>query len=269
MPVPLDRSARGIRSEFAACGQPDAVEGQIRLLKNQVVVAVVVQNPDAVNVGDRREQQVNRRKPMVSDARQLLLRRERSPFDVAIDRDEREREQLVNQFSVLWSVACAVACFEQEREADGDAALLDPSRYLLCSLLGQAWLVESRPGRVIDEQLRAQALELDLCAEDDQLAELDAIGLKLAAQLSSAAWTDAVSVIAWRRRLVGLDPGVAPVRHLFARRPRNVSEQLSYDVPARDEVRAAFGRELHLSLLSGRGRRPLGAGPGGSGRAPA
>jgi hypothetical protein len=54
-----------------------------------------------VNVGDRREQRVNRGKPMVADARQLLLRRQSPPFDVAIDPHEREREQLVNQFSVL------------------------------------------------------------------------------------------------------------------------------------------------------------------------
>ena len=71
----------------AARREPDAVEREVGLLGDQVVVAVVVQDAEPVAVGDRGDEQVDGRQPVVADARELALRVERALLDVVVDRE--------------------------------------------------------------------------------------------------------------------------------------------------------------------------------------
>jgi hypothetical protein len=70
-------------SKRASAGKPDAIESQVGLLDDQVVVVVVVQHSETVAVGERRDEQVDRWQAM-SDARELRLRVEGALLDSVI-----------------------------------------------------------------------------------------------------------------------------------------------------------------------------------------
>ena len=72
-------------SDRAAGREPDAVEAEVGLLGQNVVVAVVVQDAEAVAVGDGGDEEIDRRQPVVADARELALRVERALLDVVVD----------------------------------------------------------------------------------------------------------------------------------------------------------------------------------------
>ena len=65
---------------------------------------------------------------MVSDACQLALRVDRTPFDLRVDLKQRQREQLVEKLALCGGATSRVAGLEQERQADRDLALLADDR---------------------------------------------------------------------------------------------------------------------------------------------
>lgn len=65
-------------SDAAAGGEPARVENEIRLFEDEVVMGVVVEHPDAGCVGDRGNQEIDRRDPVMAGAGQLELGVERS-----------------------------------------------------------------------------------------------------------------------------------------------------------------------------------------------
>ncbi len=98
---------REMRAELqrAAFSEPDAVESQVGLLGEQVVVAVVVKDPEAVDICDRGDDDVDGRQPMMTHARKLPLRVDRAKLDTRVDVDLRQREKLVDQLLVRSAIA--------------------------------------------------------------------------------------------------------------------------------------------------------------------
>lgn len=145
-------------SEVATRDKPDAVERKVGLLLDPVVVAVVVQDPEPVDIGNRRDDQIDWREAMMPDARELSLGVERAALNVAIDQHQWQREQLIEHLGMVASAARRVAGLQKERQTNTDAPLLEPARNLLGTLLRQTRLIEPSPGRIIDQQLDAQGL---------------------------------------------------------------------------------------------------------------
>jgi len=69
------RSADGV-SKRASVGQPDTVKCEVGLLGDQVEVLVVMEDSESVPVGERGDEQIDGREPVMSGARQLRLRLE-------------------------------------------------------------------------------------------------------------------------------------------------------------------------------------------------
>jgi len=90
----------------AAWSKPEAVETQIGLLPHDLVVVVVVQDTEPVIVGQRGDDQIDRREPVVSGPSELALSLDRSGLHALIDRDIGERHQVREQSVVIPRVAC-------------------------------------------------------------------------------------------------------------------------------------------------------------------
>ena len=99
-------------SNIATRDKPDAVEREVCLLADQIVVGVVVQDPERVDIGDSGDQDIHRRETMMPDARQLPLSIERATLNVTVDRDQREGQQLVEHIDMVGSIPSGVASLE-------------------------------------------------------------------------------------------------------------------------------------------------------------
>ncbi len=111
-PEKWPRALDQLRSESAARRQPDALEAQLGLGAEDVKVGVVVQDAEVLSVGDRGEDEVDRRQAVVPGAGQLGLRADRAPFDLLVDPDLREREQLLGKFGLLVGATRGVTGFQ-------------------------------------------------------------------------------------------------------------------------------------------------------------
>ena len=114
-------------------------------LGEQVVVVVVVQDAEAVAVGERGDEQVDGREAVVADAGELALGVERGARRRRRSRSG-EGEQLVEERVVVARVARGVARLEQERQAGGDPAGLEGVGELARALVGEARRGEPDPG---------------------------------------------------------------------------------------------------------------------------
>jgi hypothetical protein len=71
-----------------------------------------MQDSKTVPIGDRGNEQIDGRKPVVSDPSELALRIDRTPLNVLVDVKVGESEQLGEQFVVLSSAPGGVACLQ-------------------------------------------------------------------------------------------------------------------------------------------------------------
>ena len=67
------RAALAVFSERSRLREPDALEVEVGLVGQDVVVAVVVQDREPVTVGERGDEQVDGRQAMVTNPSQLAL----------------------------------------------------------------------------------------------------------------------------------------------------------------------------------------------------
>ena len=91
---------------------------------------VVVQDAEAVAVGDRGDEQIDGREPVVADTGELALRVERPSLDLLVDGEVGESQQLVKQIAMVSSVASGVAGLEQEGQTGRNVAGLERVRDL-------------------------------------------------------------------------------------------------------------------------------------------
>lgn len=98
------------------------------MLEDEVIVAVVVQDATAGQVGAGSDDQVRRRQAMMTDSREFPLRVQSDPFDRVVNRKSRQLLETAHQLPVIGSRSSRVASLEQERQADGKPPLLDPSQ---------------------------------------------------------------------------------------------------------------------------------------------
>ena len=98
---------------------------------------VVVQDAETVAVGQRGDEQIDRREAVVADAGELALGVERALLDGVVDREAREGEQFVEEGVVVARVARGVARLQQERQARGDPAGLEGVGELARAFVGE------------------------------------------------------------------------------------------------------------------------------------
>lgn len=73
-----------------------------------------MQDTQRMPIGERGEDQVDGRQPVVPGASELSLGVERSPFDLLVDRDQWERQQLRCQRRMVIGGAGRIAGLKQE-----------------------------------------------------------------------------------------------------------------------------------------------------------
>ena len=95
---------------------------------------VVVEDAESVPVGERGDEQVNGREPVMADARELCLGIERPPLGSLVESVVGEGQQLGEELIVLASGPCGVAGFEEEGQARRDAPGLEPVGELVGAL---------------------------------------------------------------------------------------------------------------------------------------
>jgi hypothetical protein len=102
-------------SQRAGGSEPHAVELQVCLLPEHVVVVVVVKDAKPVVRGERRDEQVDGREAVMADPGELALRVERSALDVGIDHEVGESKQFPEHGFVISGTPGGVAGFQEER----------------------------------------------------------------------------------------------------------------------------------------------------------
>lgn len=122
--------------------EPFALELELGVFRDQVVVAVVVQDADPGALGARGDHDVARWQPVVTDPRQLFLCPQRESFDIAVDLNSRQDREIVQQPGVIVTGASGVAGLEQKREAYSDIPRFDHAR----KALADEPIVPPRPG---------------------------------------------------------------------------------------------------------------------------
>ncbi len=95
-----------------------------------------------MDVGDRGENHVDRWEAVMPNPCELALGVDRTALDSVVDRDLREREELLHQFGVFPSVACRVTGFEQNRQARCNPSLFEKIRNLMSSELRERVLIK-------------------------------------------------------------------------------------------------------------------------------
>lgn len=142
-------------SELAARNQPDALEVQVGLGTKEIEVAVVVQDAEAVPIGDRGEDEVNRGQSVVSGESQLTLRVDRAIFDPLIDRDKRESKQLFNQLVVIGGASGRVSGLKQKRQAGRNASAFESNGDLLRAGIRKRDIAQSCPRGIVEQEFDA------------------------------------------------------------------------------------------------------------------
>jgi hypothetical protein len=124
---------------------------------------VVVQDGEAVAVGDGSHEHVDGRKPIVARPGELALGLESAPLDVVVDVEAGEREQLGEQLIVVLRAASRVARFEQEGQARSDVPSLEGVGELESPLVG-----ERRVGVVAVRRRRRRAARCEKIRAGDR-----------------------------------------------------------------------------------------------------
>src|SRR4051812_6042164 len=132
--------------------EPDALQAEIRLLRDQVVVAVVVQHTEAVAISERGDDEIDGREPVMPDPGELALRIDRTPLDLLVDVKVGKSEQFVEELAVVSSVPRGIAGFEEKGHAGRDASRLQRVGDLARPRVAEAGVTEPRPGRVVEQQ---------------------------------------------------------------------------------------------------------------------
>ena len=101
-------------------------------------------------VSEGRNEEVDRREPMMADPRELPLSIERALFDVLIDVEVRECEELVHEPVVVPRIACRVAGLEEEWQACGDVAILERGSEFSGAGIGDRRVAKSYPRRIVE-----------------------------------------------------------------------------------------------------------------------
>ena len=105
----MDTKDAGARARLSPHGSEPRADTQtlgndeVGLLREQVVVVVVVQDAEAVAVGDGGHEQVDRREAVVADAGELVLGVEGAGLDLGVDAKHGSAESWAN------SSACSAA----------------------------------------------------------------------------------------------------------------------------------------------------------------
>lgn len=116
------------------------------MLEDEVVVAVVVQDATAGQVGATSDDQIRRRQAMMADSREFPLRVQSDPFDRVVNRKARQLLETTHQLPVIGARSSRVTGLEQERQANGKPPLLDPSQHGLLPIRLDAAEQQTRPG---------------------------------------------------------------------------------------------------------------------------
>ena len=87
-----------------------------------------MQYAKTVPIGDRGNEQVDGRKPVVADPSELALRIDRTLLDLQVDVEVGESEQFGEQFVVLSSVPGGVAGLQEKRQARRDTPRFESRR---------------------------------------------------------------------------------------------------------------------------------------------
>jgi hypothetical protein len=110
-----------------------------------------VEDSELVLVGDRGDDQIDEWHAVIPDARELTLRVYRPGLDLLGDVHLREREKLIEQFAVVAGALGGVACYEQKGKGRRDPTGLEQSGYLIGPLLRECTVIESCPGRIVQQ----------------------------------------------------------------------------------------------------------------------
>ena len=132
-------------SESAAVREPNTLIAQVGLLRQQVVVAVVVQDPKPVAVSQCGDEKIHGWDAVMPHASELSLRVQRSVLDLVIDLHAREREQITDQCGVVRPVTRRVPGLKQKRQTDRESTLLKPARDLVGPRLRKRRAVRAAP----------------------------------------------------------------------------------------------------------------------------
>jgi hypothetical protein len=124
-------------SKASAAGQPDAVEAEVSLYGDGVVVVVVVQHAGLVPVSQRSDDEIDWGKPVVPGSGKLTLRVDGAALYFRVDVQDWQRHQLAQQLVVISGAACRISSFKQERKADTEQTLFDSVGDFVCPLLLQ------------------------------------------------------------------------------------------------------------------------------------
>lgn len=144
------KSLESSTSERPPWNKPLALEAQIGLLRDHVVVAVVMQDGKVVAVSESSDEEVDRRESMVANPRELALSLERAPLNVLIDAERGECEQLVHEPFVITGVPRRVTGLEEEWQARGDVASLEGSSELSRAFIWNRGVPKPYPGGVVE-----------------------------------------------------------------------------------------------------------------------
>jgi hypothetical protein len=126
------------------------VEFEVRFLRQDVEVGVVVEDVDPVMVGDRGDHNVDRRHSVVPDPCELSLRVERSPFDLSVNWQDIQWTKLIEDLAMILSASGRVARLKQKRKTDDNPFLPEFLGDLVGSTLRDRRIEDPGPGGVIE-----------------------------------------------------------------------------------------------------------------------